>query len=276
MARWVEPSRMARPSPPTSNHPCLLSTPHPALCATFPASRRRGADMFAYLVRRLLLMIPTILGIMAVSFAIVQFVPGGPVERAIAQLQGAEPELDRRVRRRRRSDRRRRAAGRRRHLLALSRLAGPRSEVHQGAGEAVRLRQAGVGAVLDPGARLRDLPFRQELLPRHARPDADRGEAAGFDLARPVDDVHLLRDLDPARHPQGGQGRFALRHRDVGDRHLRLRDPELPVRGASDRAVLRRLVLADLSARAASPPTISPTSTGRTRFSTTSGTSPCR
>ena len=45
--------------------------------------------MLAYLVRRLLLMIPTIFGIMAVSFAIVQFVPGGPVERAIAQLQGA-------------------------------------------------------------------------------------------------------------------------------------------------------------------------------------------
>ena len=44
--------------------------------------------MLAYLVRRLLLMIPTILGIMLVSFAIVQFVPGGPVERMIAQLQG--------------------------------------------------------------------------------------------------------------------------------------------------------------------------------------------
>src|SRR5579863_6340414 len=46
--------------------------------------------MLAYILRRLLLMIPTILGIMAVSFAIVQFVPGGPVERAIAQLQGAD------------------------------------------------------------------------------------------------------------------------------------------------------------------------------------------
>ncbi len=44
--------------------------------------------MLAYIVRRLLLMIPTIFGIMLVSFAIVQFVPGGPVERAIAQLQG--------------------------------------------------------------------------------------------------------------------------------------------------------------------------------------------
>ena len=46
--------------------------------------------MLAYILRRLLLMIPTILGIMAVSFAIVQFVPGGPVERAISQLQGTD------------------------------------------------------------------------------------------------------------------------------------------------------------------------------------------
>jgi len=37
--------------------------------------------MLAYIARRILLMIPTIFGIMLVSFAIVQFVPGGPVER---------------------------------------------------------------------------------------------------------------------------------------------------------------------------------------------------
>ena len=46
--------------------------------------------MLAYILRRVLLMIPTIFGIMLVSFAIVQFVPGGPVERAIAQLQGVD------------------------------------------------------------------------------------------------------------------------------------------------------------------------------------------
>jgi len=46
--------------------------------------------MLAYILRRILLMIPTLFGIMLVSFAIVQFVPGGPVERAIAQLQGEE------------------------------------------------------------------------------------------------------------------------------------------------------------------------------------------
>ncbi len=44
--------------------------------------------MLAYIARRLLLMIPTILGVMLVSFVIVQFAPGGPVERVIAQLQG--------------------------------------------------------------------------------------------------------------------------------------------------------------------------------------------
>jgi microcin C transport system permease protein len=44
--------------------------------------------MLAYVIRRLFLMIPTIFGIMLISFAIVQFAPGGPVERVIAQLQG--------------------------------------------------------------------------------------------------------------------------------------------------------------------------------------------
>lgn len=44
--------------------------------------------MLGYITRRLLLMIPTVLGIMLVNFLIIQFVPGGPVERMIAQLQG--------------------------------------------------------------------------------------------------------------------------------------------------------------------------------------------
>ena len=44
--------------------------------------------MAAYIVRRLLLMIPTLFGIMVINFAIVQFAPGGPVERVIAQMTG--------------------------------------------------------------------------------------------------------------------------------------------------------------------------------------------
>ncbi|MFK7744454.1 MAG: microcin C ABC transporter permease YejB [Roseobacter sp.] len=44
--------------------------------------------MGAYIVRRLLLIIPTLLGIMLINFTLVQFVPGGPVEQAIARIQG--------------------------------------------------------------------------------------------------------------------------------------------------------------------------------------------
>jgi len=46
--------------------------------------------MSAYILRRLLLMVPTLLGILFVSFVVVQFAPGGPVERVIAQLSGAD------------------------------------------------------------------------------------------------------------------------------------------------------------------------------------------
>ena len=46
--------------------------------------------MSAYIARRVLLMFPTLLGILFVSFIVVQFAPGGPVERVIAQLSGAD------------------------------------------------------------------------------------------------------------------------------------------------------------------------------------------
>ena len=46
--------------------------------------------MLAYIVRRLLLMIPTLLGIMVINFFIVQFAPGGPVEQIIAQVTGQD------------------------------------------------------------------------------------------------------------------------------------------------------------------------------------------
>jgi microcin C transport system permease protein len=46
--------------------------------------------MGAYIIRRILLMIPTLFGIMVVAFAVVQFAPGGPVERVIAQLSGSD------------------------------------------------------------------------------------------------------------------------------------------------------------------------------------------
>ncbi len=44
--------------------------------------------MAAYLLRRLLLVLPTLLGIIAINFAVVQLAPGGPVEQMIAELKG--------------------------------------------------------------------------------------------------------------------------------------------------------------------------------------------
>ena len=44
--------------------------------------------MREYIIRRLLLMVPTILGITIVCFTLIQFVPGGPVEQVLARLEG--------------------------------------------------------------------------------------------------------------------------------------------------------------------------------------------
>lgn len=44
--------------------------------------------MSAYILRRLMLMVPTLLGIMVINFFVIQAAPGGPVEQAISNLQG--------------------------------------------------------------------------------------------------------------------------------------------------------------------------------------------
>lgn len=44
--------------------------------------------MASYILKRLLLMIPTLFGVMLVTFVVTQFVPGGPVEQLISQLEG--------------------------------------------------------------------------------------------------------------------------------------------------------------------------------------------
>ncbi|MDD7909699.1 microcin C ABC transporter permease YejB [Pseudovibrio exalbescens] len=53
--------------------------------------------MGAYILRRLLLMVPTLIGIMAINFVIIQFAPGGPVEQVIAQLQGNDVSATARI-----------------------------------------------------------------------------------------------------------------------------------------------------------------------------------
>jgi microcin C transport system permease protein len=44
--------------------------------------------MLAYIIRRLLLIVPTLIGIMVINFAVIQFAPGGPIEQIVAQLTG--------------------------------------------------------------------------------------------------------------------------------------------------------------------------------------------
>ena len=44
--------------------------------------------MGAYILRRLLLVIPTLLGVMVINFALTQFVPGGPIEQIKARFEG--------------------------------------------------------------------------------------------------------------------------------------------------------------------------------------------
>ena len=53
--------------------------------------------MGAYILRRLLLIVPTLIGIMAINFVIIQFAPGGPVERVLAQLQGTDVSATSRI-----------------------------------------------------------------------------------------------------------------------------------------------------------------------------------
>src|SRR5437773_1022376 len=53
--------------------------------------------MAIYLLKRLLLIVPTLFGIMLISFAIVQFAPGGPVERIIAQITGTDVSATARI-----------------------------------------------------------------------------------------------------------------------------------------------------------------------------------
>jgi microcin C transport system permease protein len=53
--------------------------------------------MTAYIIRRLLLIIPTLFGIMVINFVVVQLAPGGPVEQAIAQLTGEGGAITERI-----------------------------------------------------------------------------------------------------------------------------------------------------------------------------------
>ena len=183
--------------------------------------------MIAYIIRRLLLMIPTLFGIMLVSFVVVQFAPGGPVERVIAQLSGADTGATSRIS----------GAGRRlRPARATARRATGVEAIdskYRGAQgldpEFIKSLEKQFG--FDKPAHERFLlmlwnylrfDFGKSYFRDITRAAADQGEAAGLDLARHLDDAADLPDLDSARHPQGGARRLALRRLDLRRHHRRL------------------------------------------------------
>ncbi len=89
--------------------------------------------MAAYLLKRMLLIIPTMLGIMLISFIIIQFAPGGPVEQMIAKLTGNDTSMSDRL------------GGGGRDTLG----GGNQAQLGQGAGDSVTSKYRGAQG-LDP------------------------------------------------------------------------------------------------------------------------------
>src|ERR1700758_1576550 len=151
--------------------------------------------MTAYIARRILLIFPTMLGILFISFVVVQFAPGGPVERVIAQLSGADTGGTSRISG---------SSGGDFGQFEIPGREGARSRFRQEPRKTVRIRQAGARTLRADGMEFRAVRFRQELFPRRQRAATGQGEAAGFHVARNLDDAPDLSDLDTARDPQGG------------------------------------------------------------------------
>ena len=194
--------------------------------------------MATYLLKRLLLIIPTLFGIMLISFAIVQFAPGGPVERIIAQITGTDVSATARI------------GGGQGDGLSTS----TQTQMSQGAGDTTSKYRGAQG--LDPEfIKSLEKQFGFDK-PAHERfflmmksyllfdfgksyfRDVSvlqliKEKLPVLDFARRLDDARHLSHLHPARHPQGRARRRAVRHLDLGRAGHRLRHAGLSGRGAS-------------------------------------------
>ncbi len=67
-----------------------MKRPRPAPRAPEEETRMvAGMNIWSYILKRVLLMIPTLFGVVAITFAVIQFVPGGPVEQAMLEMKRA-------------------------------------------------------------------------------------------------------------------------------------------------------------------------------------------
>ena len=231
--------------------------------------------MTAYIIRRVLLMIPTLFGIMLVSSSWSSSRRAGRSNGDRASSRAPTPA-------------RPRASGsaggdfgargqiadlrRRRRDFEISRRAGARSGIHQEPGKAVRLRQAGAGALPPDAVELLRFDFgksyfRDVSVLQLIKEKLPVSMSLGIWMT-----LAHLSDLDPARHPQGGRGRLAVRHLDLGGDHRRLRDSGIPVRDPADHPVRRRLVLRHVPAARSGLGRMVGSFPGTARSSTISGT----
>ena len=233
--RCSRPTPAATPPGGSTRRSTTSSRPR-ARCADDDRTR---CLMGAYILRRLLLIVPTLFGILLVNFILVQFMPGGPIEQVIAELESQTSATDRISRRRRRRRR-------------------PRSEYRGAQGLPPEFiaeleRQFGF-----------DKPAWQRFL-------IMLGNYLTFDFGesyfRSISVVDLVLEKMPVSITLGLWStllaylisiplgiRKAVRDGtrfdtvDLGRDHRRLRDPLVPLRGHAARALRRRLLLAHLPA----------------------------
>ena len=168
--------------------------------------------MLAYILRRLLLVIPTLFGIMVLNFFIVQAAPGGPVEQMIAQHRGHRGRRHRALLRQllgRRADAAPAATTRTAATAPIAARAACRPELIQRIEKMYGFDKPIGERFLLMMKRLRRLRLRRQLLPQPPRRRPGDRQDAGVAVARPVDHAADLFRVDPARHPQGGARRLA-------------------------------------------------------------------
>ena len=206
--------------------------------------------MLFYILKRIALMVPTLLGALTITFIVIQFVPGGPVEQMMAEARTSQKGEGSAYKASRDSDAK--------QIAELKKLYGFDKPAH------VRYFEM-LGSFLrfDLGTQL---PAQQ------GRVDADQGEAAGVDQPGAVDLRHQLPDLGAAGRGQGGARGFALRRDEHAGGADRLCDPGLRARHLSDRAVCRRHLLRVVPAARADLRQLGRAELAGAHRSTTSGT----
>ena len=148
--------------------------------------------MLVYILKRIALMLPTLLGALTVTFIVIQFVPGGPVEQVMAEARSRGVSGDT-------GGYRARGDSDAKQIEALKKLYGFDKPVHE--------------RYLEMLKNFATLRPRQQLHAEQGRVGADQGEAAGLDQPRAVDLPDLVPDLGAAGHREGGARRQQLRRR---------------------------------------------------------------